>query len=156
MKSKILKLALCLTASMLMTFAACQKEEPAIADTTTDTVGQGQEGGQEGGGNDTIQASIIGKWMLIKATQYIPGNEVDMTPIYGEYCYITFEEGGNLIYENNLSSTNMEWTLEGDQLAFIQASNPTMYVVKTLTDTDLVIEHGAGTENVTVMELQRT
>lgn len=105
----------------------------------------------------TADPTILGAWLMDKATQYTPFNEVDMTNFYGTTFSLTFEEGGRLIVDNGIDVTDMQWTLEGDQLAFISAPDiaPVMYLVKTISDTSLVIENGTGTDYVTVMEFHR-
>lgn len=119
--------------------------------------------GGEGSNDDpnteepTNQASIIGNWLLDKATQYNSVNEVDMTNFYGEHFHLIFKEDGILVVDDEINTSSMHWTLDGDQLAFIQAPgvDPVMYTVKQLDETNLVIESGTGTEYVTVMELHR-
>lgn len=134
---------------MGLSMISCGKEDnttPIVNDTTNN--------------NDTIvpeQPSILGTWGLVCATQYTPYNTIDYTNIYGTDFTLIFEEDGTLITTNGTSTTNMAWELEGDKLGFIQAPglDPVMYTINALTADSLAIEHGTGTDYVTVMELRR-
>lgn len=105
------------------------------------------------------EASILGLWYLENATQYVGenSNPVNMTPMYGENFSLNFLEDGTLIASQAGNQATMEWTLDGENLAFIQAPgmDPVMYIVRSLSLDKLVIENGTGTDYVTVMELIR-
>lgn len=130
-------------------FSSCEKEpdptpNPEIpADSNTD--------------DPIVNVSIIGHWRLDKATQIANGNESDQTNFYSQNFQLTFLEDGTLITSDGHNETAMQWTLEGDQLGFIQAPDaaPVMYMVKVLTEQNLMIENGTGSNCVTTMEFHR-
>ncbi|MCQ2274975.1 MAG: hypothetical protein MJZ86_09310 [Bacteroidales bacterium] len=148
---KIFSIAmLCLAVAVGVSMVSCGKEkvEPIVNDTTTDTLP---------GENPDPVYSIIGQWELLSAIQDVTGNPVDITPFYGEHFYLTFMEDGTLLTSDGTNEVPMQWTLEGDQLAFISAPGaaPVMYTVVELTENSLVIENGTGTGYVTTMTLKR-
>lgn len=101
------------------------------------------------------EPSILGHWRLDKATQWSNGNESDITNFYTQNFQLTFLEDGTLITSNGIHETPMQWTLEGDQLSFIQSPEmePVVYTVRLLTMQNLAIEN--GTDIVTTMEFHR-
>lgn len=142
---------LCLAVVLGISMVSCGKEnvEPIVNDTTnTDTLP---------GEDPEPVYSIIGHWELLSAIQDVSGNEIDITPFYGEHFYLTFMEDGTLLTSDGINEVPMSWTLEGDQLAFISApgADPVMYTVVELTENSLVIENGTGTGYVTTMTLKR-
>lgn len=150
MKKLLCFALLCLAATMGMMVASCQKEDvvtPSVTD-STDTTPDVPE----------PTFTIIGHWGLDQAVQYVGENEIDITPFYGEGFQLTFSEDGTLLVSDSLNNeTEMTWTLDGDQLGFIQAPglDPVMYTVIELTADKLVLENGTGTDYVTVMTLHR-
>lgn len=149
---KILGFAiLCFVATMGLMTASCQKEEaiePIVTDSNNDTT------------PDTPPEpvyTIIGHWELDAAIQEVGENQIDITPFYGEHFYLTFEEDGTLITSDGMNNVEMTWTLDGDQLGFIQVpgADPVMYTVTELTAETLVIVNGIGTGYVTTMNLHR-
>lgn len=132
---------LCFVASMSLIFAACEKPEDP----------NGNDPGQP------TMASILGTWEADKVVQN-PETEhpVDMTTWYQNF-QLTFLEDGTLITSDGINESTMAWTLDGDQLAFIQVpgAQPVMYIVRTLTETNLVMETGTGSDYVTVWEMHR-
>lgn len=106
---------------------------------------------------DTVETySILGHWIMEKATQNSNGNEIDMSNFYVNFQLI-FEEDGTLITTDDINQSEMAWTLEGDQLGFIQVpgAEPVMYTIKKLTADELDIENGTGSNVVTLMEFKR-
>lgn len=151
MKKTHIVFVACFFAIFALMMESCHKDDPTIVpivDTTADT---------NTGDTDDSDVSIVGQWELTVATQYVSGNPIDVTPFYGEHFYLTFEEDGTLITSDGINEVAMQWTLNGSQLAFIQAPglDPVMYEVTTLTQENLVIVNGKGTDYVTVMELVR-
>ena len=144
MKKRNFSFLLCLLMGLCVAFVSCEKPEPDP---------------EQPGTEDPIveDASIIGCWKLDNAVQVSPTNTMDLTNIYGENFYLTFMENGTLLVEDRYNQTQMQWTLDGDQLAFIQAEDeaPVMYTVKTLTIDSLSIVNGAGTDYVTTMNFVR-
>lgn len=142
------KMLYCLMASMFLMIGSCQKD-PVTNNDNNNT--------EAGGGEHNTTASILGHWKLDSAIQNAGGNDIDITNFYGVEFHLIFEEDGTLITTDGINENPMQWSLEGDQLAFIQVpgADPVMYLVKVLTDTQLVIENGTGTEYVTVMTLHR-
>ena len=103
------------------------------------------------------EPSILGRWSLDKATQLANGNEVDVTNFYGTNFCLTFLEDGTLITSDGINDVPMHWELDGVNLNFIQAPGmpPVAYIVQLLTDTQLTIVNGTGTDYVTTMEFSR-
>lgn len=134
MKKTAQILLLSLVASMSLMFGSCKDPNP-----------------------EPEQISIIGSWVMDKAIQIAEGNEVDLTNMYGEGFTLTFQENGVLITTNSLSTAEMQWTLDGDLLAFIQTPGaPAVnYIVRELTEENLTIENGTGTDYVTTMYFHR-
>lgn len=142
------KILYCLLACMFLMFSSCQKD-PVTPNDNNNT--------ETGGEEPAITASILGHWKLDSAIQNANGNDIDITNFYGIEFHLIFEEDGTLITTDGINENPMQWSLDGDQLAFIQAPGlaPVMYLVKTLSETQLIIENGAGTDYVTVMTLHR-
>lgn len=140
------KILYCLMACMFLMLGSCQKDPVNNNDNT-----------ENGGEEPNITASILGHWKLDSAIQTVGGNDIDITNFYGVEFHLIFEEDGTLITTDGINENPMQWALEGDQLAFIQAPglDPVMYLVKKLNKTQLIIENGTGTEYVTVMTLHR-
>lgn len=136
MKKNTFSLLLCLFLCLGMTLVSCDKPEPEEPDVTY---------------------SIIGHWKLDNAFQETPYNHVDMTNMYGQNFQLIFKEDSTLITTDGINETEMQWTLNGDQLGFIQAAGmaPVMYTVLKLTKDSLSIENGSGTDYVTTMNLHR-
>lgn len=144
------KMLYCLMACMFLVFGSCQKDP---IETNTNTNNSSETGGED----SDITASILGHWQLDEAIQTANGTDIDITNFYGIEFHLYFEEDGTLITSDGINQNPMQWSLDGDQLAFIQVpgADPVMYLVKTLTDTQLIIENGTGTDYVTVMTLHR-
>lgn len=155
MKKRLCNYLFILLAFVGLTFSACDHNNSTDPNEGTNT----EEPNTDNPNTDdpATTYSILGTWKLDLATQYTPTNDIDMTNFYGTNFRLIFQDGGILIVNDGINSTNMQWTLEGDQLAFIQAPGmaPVMYTVKQLNETNLVIENGTGTDYVTVMELHR-
>lgn len=150
MKKNLLAYLFSLMACVCMLLASCDKPEPIVP-------GPGEEE-QEGGGQDTVATySILGHWNLDYSTQEVSGNLIDNTAFYGVNFQLTFEEDGTLIVADAYNTTEMQWSLDGDQLAFIQAPgmDPVMYTVKELSAEKLIMENGAGTDYVTTLYMHR-
>ena len=131
-------------------FSSCEKEPLPDAETPTEEISD------ESDTDDSDETfSILGHWRMVQATQVVSGNVIDITNFYTQDFQLIFEEDGTLITTNGVSETPMQWTMEGDQLSFIQATGmePVIYTVRTLTAQNLVIEN--GTDIVTTMEFQR-
>lgn len=154
MKKNLFTYLFCLLACTCMTLASCDKPEPIVPGPGEEE--QEGEGGQ--GGQDTVATySILGHWNLDYSTQQAGDNFFDNTAFYGNNFQLTFEEDGTLIVADAYNTTDMQWTLDGDQLAFIQApgADPVMYTVKKLTADSLDIENGTGTDYITTMHFLR-
>lgn len=143
--------AFCLVATLGLMVSSCGKEEepltPVVDDTTADTIPVTPEN----------TPTIIGVWHMIEATQDVQGNVVDMINFYGENFCLTFMEDGTLITSDGINDAQMQWTLEGNQLGFIQAPGApaVMYELRELTDERLVIVNGVGTGIETTMIFER-
>lgn len=135
MRKQIFRLMLCLVAAGAMMMSSCKKEE----------------------GNDDQKSSIIGHWKIDHATQYVSGNEIDYTPFLGQNFQLIFKEDGTLITTDGTNDNPMQYVMEGDRVGFIQAPglDPVWYDILTLTEKELTIESGAGTEYVTDMYFNR-
>lgn len=146
------KFFFCLVASLFVAFAACEKT-PEGTPEGNDSI----PGGIENPDGPAITASILGHWQLDQAIQNANGNDVDITNFYGIEFPLYFEEDGTLITSDGINQNPMQWTMDGDQLGFIQVpgSPAVMYTIKRLSDTQLIIENGTGTDYVTVMTLHR-
>lgn len=152
MKKKFSFAAVCLLALMAMIAVSCHKEDDYTPVTNDTTVA-----------NDTVPdtpeptPSILGKWKLDSAIQNVSGNEIDITNFYGYEFFLTFLEDGTLITSDGINDVEMQWTLDGDQLGFIQVPGaaPVMYLVEVLDTERLVIVNGAGSDYVTTMTLHR-
>lgn len=152
MKINLLKTMVCLMAMSSMLCFSCGKDpEPQIPDTDTIVTDEPQDPDQP------QEASIIGHWRMVKVTQHVGDNDVDLTPMYGENFQLTFCEDGTLITSDGVNDVTMQWTQDGLNIAFIQAPGaaPVMYLLIALTEEDLVIENGAGSDVVTDMEFKR-
>lgn len=141
MKRYLKTLAICFVATFGIMFSSCDKEPE-------------NNGNDDNNGQQT--ASIIGNWLADRVIQNPGEHQVDMTNWYSNF-QLTFEEDGTLIVNDGINETAMQWTLDGDNLAFIQAPgvDPVTYIVQELTQTKLVMVHGTGTDYVTVWELHR-
>lgn len=148
------KIFYCLLACMFLMFGSCQKE--AIVDDNTNVTDTATNDDNTGGEED-LTASILGHWKLDSAIQDADGNEIDITNFYGLEFHLYFQEDGTLITSDGNNEVPMQWTLDGNQLGFIQVpgADPVMYLIRELTETQLVIENGTGTNYVTVMTLHR-
>lgn len=136
-------LSLLLCGGLLL--SSCEKESsPEIETPSEPTPGEPAD-----------EPSILGHWRLDKATQWSNGNESDITNFYTQNFQLTFLEDGTLVTSDGNHETPMQWTLEGDQLSFIQAPGmaPVVYTVQVLTIQNLAIEN--GTDIVTSMEFHK-
>lgn len=151
MKKKLGFAVVCMAALMGLMVVSCNKEEdttPIVNDTTpTDTIPE----------NPDPEPTILGKWKLDIAIQNVSGNEIDITNFYGTEFFLTFMEDGTLITSDGINEVPMQWTLEGEDLGFIQVpgADPVMYKLQVLEDEKLVIANGVGTDIVTTMTLHR-
>lgn len=143
------KIALLFALSLLLCggllLSSCEKEpSPEIETPSEPTPGEPAD-----------EPSILGHWRMDKATQLAYGNEIDITNFYTQNFQLTFLEDGTLITSNGIHETPMQWTLEGDQLSFIQSPEmgPVVYTVRLLTMQNLTIEN--GTDIVTTMEFHK-
>ena len=144
MKKSRKTILFCLLACLVTVVVSCHKPDPA------DPV------------DPVAPVSIVGQWKLYNASQLVTypdgtTQDVDMMNIYGQNFRLIFEENGTLVTINEYESAEMQWTLNGDTLGFIQSPglDPVMYLVNKLVSDTLVIEHGTGTNNVTLMEFYR-
>lgn len=150
MRKRFTFVSLCFVALMGLMVASCGKEDVITPDTNDSTPV-----------NDTIPEeptyTIIGSWALDEAFQDVSGNIIDVTPFYGLSFQLTFEEGGRLLVSDGNNVSEMQWTLDGDQLAFIQAPgvDPVVYHMTVLDAEKLTIVNGEGTGYVTTMNLHR-
>lgn len=151
MKKSSLPLLLCLLLGLSLSFVACEKPEP------DPTPVPDPEPEQPVIDDPVEEVSIIGRWKMVYAFQVYSNNQTDMTNFYGTNFQLIFEENGNLITTDGLNEAQMQWTLDGDQLGFIQAEGmtPVMYTVRNLTQDSLSIENGTGTPIVTTMNFVR-
>ncbi|MCQ2326519.1 MAG: hypothetical protein MJZ71_03050 [Bacteroidales bacterium] len=164
MKKVLFRFMMCLMAVSALTFVSCNNDDEdednrnhgtqteTTSGTETGTTGEEENGGEEQG------ASLIGTWLLEKATQYYTNGIVsDYTPIYGENFHLRFEEDGTLVTFNDFYESPMQWVREGNNIGFIQApgANPVMYSIEELTETRLVLENESAEGITTVMELIR-
>ncbi len=154
---------LCLLAVLSFALVSCDKPEPdpePDQPTPVEPIPDDPDIPDNPVSEDTTSAystMLLGKWVLERATQDVSGNVVDITNFYGSYFSLLFEEDGTLITANGIEDATMQWTLDGDQLGFIQlpGMDPVMYTIKKITEDELDIENGAGTEYVTLLELNR-
>lgn len=153
MKKQLSFAVFCFVALMGLMLVSCNKEDVVVPDPndttgTTDSVPEIPE---------EPEYTILGTWALTDAIQDVSGNQIDVTPFYGENFQLTFEEDGTLILSDGNNVSTMSWTLDGDQLGFIQVpgADPVMYRVATLDAENLVIINGEGTGYVTTMNLKR-
>lgn len=149
MKKHTFSFALFIMMSLGLMLSSCEKEPGLTPNSEIPTKPNSSE--------PDMYFSIIGHWRLDKATQLANGNEVDMTNFYTQNFQLIFLEDGTLITSDGINESEMQWTLDGDQLSFIQAPgiDPVMYIVRVLTDTSLSIENGTGTEYITTMDFHR-
>ena len=166
MKRVFFRFMVCLMTISTMVFVSCgdnedEKHNNRNNGTQTETTSgteTGTTGEEENGGEGEQHASLIGTWLLEKATQYYTNGIVsDYTPIYGENFHLRFEEDGTLVTFNDFYESPMQWVREGNNIGFIQApgANPVMYSIEELTETRLVLENESAEGITTVMELVR-
>lgn len=140
MKKNIKTLIFCLVAILGLTMVSCSKENSS-----------------NNGDSSQYKELIIGHWRLDAATQHTEEYDSDYSPVLGGTEFqLTFKEGGKLILFQLGNTAEMEYTLEGDQLGFIQAPgvSPVMYTITLLNQTNLTIKNGDDTA-YTIMELHR-
>ncbi|MCQ2280582.1 MAG: hypothetical protein MJZ49_07260 [Bacteroidales bacterium] len=141
MKKFTLFFAFSILLSCGLLFSSCEKEPTPETEITSE--------------EPVEEPTILGHWRMDKATQLAYGNEIDITNFYTQDFQLTFLEDGTLITSNGMQETAMQWTLEGDQLSFIQAPemDPVIYTVRELTLQNLSIVN--GTDFVTTMEFHK-
>ncbi len=143
---KILYTMMCLVAVLCLVACKNKPNEP-------EKPGEGNEG------EKSYAELIIGTWTLESALQDNGGDEpVDLTPMYGGSDFVlTFQEGGVLITSNGIEDAQMEYTIDGNKVNFIQApgADPVEYLIEQCDETTLVIVHGSGSDYVTTMTLKR-
>lgn len=155
MKKSTFSLLLCLLMGMTMAFISCEKPEPEPDPIPVPEPVQPTNDDPDP--EPVVEYSILGHWKMVSAFQVTPNNQADITNMYGTNFQLIFEEDGTLITTDGIHSVEMRWTLNGNQLAFIQAEGmePVLYTVLNLTSDSLSIENGTGTDIVTTMDFIR-